>query len=469
MRRSRAIHGAALLLSAAFAAPALADDAVIARVLERIDGRQIESDIRTLVAFGTRHTMSDTQSESRGIGAARRWIKQRLEACNAERKGRLSVRFLSHVEPAGRRIDRPTEIVNVVATLPGFDPLGRERVYLVSGHYDSRANDVMDARSDAPGANDDASGVAAVIAMACAMADQPTRATIVFAAVAGEEQGLLGADRLARDAAAEHTRIEGMITNDIIGSSLGDDGVRRADTVRLFADGLTPMLKTVLANERNQPGEDSFAKQACEQLLQIARIGGEHDTPTHQFARAVKRAAEQWQPGFKVQLVARRDRFLRGGDHLPFLERGFPALRFTEPVEDFRHQHQDLRESDGHRYGDLPDYVDFDYVARVARANAAALASLARAPAAPARVVLDTQSLSNDTRLTWEVSPEQNVAGYRVVWRETTSPVWQHQRDAGKARELTLKGISKDDYLFGVIALDAEGNESAACFAGIAQ
>lgn len=467
MRRSFVLHAAALMLGALAVIPASADDAVIARVLERIDARQIAADIRTLAAFGTRHTMSETASETRGIGAARHWIKQRLDTCNAERKGRLGVRFISHVEPAGRRIDRPTEIVNVVATLPGFDPVGRERVYLVSGHYDSRASDVMDAKADAPGANDDASGVAAVIAMACAMADQPTRATIVFAAVAGEEQGLLGADRLARDAAAAHTRIEGMITNDIIGSSLGDDGVRRADTVRLFADGLTPMLKTMLANERNQAGEDAFAKQAREQLAQIARIGGEHDTPTHQFARAVKRAAERWQPGFAVQLIARRDRFLRGGDHLPFLERGFPAVRFTEPVEDFRHQHQDLRETDGYRYGDLPEYVDFDYVARVTRANVAALASLARAPAAPVRVLLDTRSLSNDTRLTWDASAERDVAGYRVVWRETTSPVWQYQHDTGNARELTLKGVSKDDYLFGVIALDAEGNESAARFAGI--
>lgn len=467
MRRSFVLHAAALMLGALAVIPASADDAVIARVLARIDARQIAADIRTLAAFGTRHTMSETASETRGIGAPRRWIKQRLDTCNAERKGRLGVRFISHVEPAGRRIDRPTEIVNVVATLPGFDPVGRERVYLVSDHYDSRASDVMDAKADAPGANDDASGVAAVIAMACAMADQPTRATIVFAAVAGEEQGLLGADRLARDAAAAHTRIEGMITNDIIGSSLGDDGVRRADTVRLFADGLTPMLKTVLSNERNQAGEDAFAKQAREQLAQIARIGGEHDTPTHQFARAVKRAAERWQPGFAVQLIARRDRFLRGGDHLPFLERGFPAVRFTEPVEDFRHQHQDLRETDGYRYGDLPAYVDFDYVARVARANVAALASLARAPAAPARVLLDTRLLSNDTRLTWDASIERDVAGYRVVWRETTSPVWQYQHDAGNARELTLKGVSKDNYLFGVIALDAEGNESAARFAGI--
>jgi len=305
--------------------------------------------------------------------------------------------------------------------------------------------------------------------MACAMADQPTRATLVFVAVAGEEQGLLGADRFARDAAAAGTRIEGMITNDIVGSPLGDDGVRRADTVRLFADGLTPMLKAVLAAERNQPGEDAFAKSARDQLAQIALVGGEYDTPTHQFARAVKRAAERWQPGFKIQLIARRDRFLRGGDHLPFLERGFPALRFTEPVEDFRHQHQNLRETDGHRYGDLPEYVDFDYVARVARANAAALASLARAPAAPARVLMDTQSLTNDTQLSWDASAERDVAGYRVVWRETTSPVWQYQRDVGDARQVVLKGVSKDNYVFGVIALDAEGNESAARFAGIAR
>nr|WP_242533347.1 M28 family metallopeptidase [Niveibacterium umoris] len=412
--------------------------------------------------------MSETGSDTRGIGAARRWIKTELERCNAARKGRLEIRFASHIEAPGRRIDAPTEIVNVVATLPGLDPAARERVFVVSGHYDSRATDVMDARSDAPGANDDASGTAAVMAMACAVADLPTDATLVFLAVAGEEQGLLGADRFARDAAAAGTRIEGMITNDIIGSPLGDDGVRRGGEVRLFADGLTPMVKQLLAAERNQPGKDAFAVAARKQLTQIALIGGEHDTPTHQFARAVKRAAERWQPDFTVRLVGRRDRFLRGGDHLPFLERGFPALRFTEPVEDFRHQHQDLRVEHAHPYGDRVEYVDFAYVAKVARANAAALASLARAPAAPRGVVMDTRELSNDTVLRWEAGSEKDLAGYRVVWRETTAATWQQQRELGRETTVTLKGVSKDDYQFGVIAVDRDGNESIASFAGIA-
>lgn len=460
-------HLAALLIAAA---PmfALADDAVVRTVLERIKAQEIEARIRTLAAFGTRHTMSDTVSDTRGIGAARRWIKRELEACNTARKGRLRVRLLSHVEPAGRRIDKPTEIVNVVATLPGLDPAAHARIYVVSGHYDSRASDVMDASADAPGANDDASGTAAVMAMACAMADQATDATLVFLAVAGEEQGLLGADRFARDAAAGGEQIEGMITNDIIGSTLGDDGVKRDHTVRLFADGLTPMVKRVLADERNQAGEDKFALAARAALARIALTGGEHDTPTHQFARAIKRTAERWQPGFTVQLVARRDRFLRGGDHLPFLERGFAAVRFTEPMEDFRHQHQDLRTEGDHAFGDLPEYVDFDYVARVARANAAALASLARAPAAPQKVLMDTQALSNDTTIRWAANREADLATYRVVWRETTSPVWQAQRDVGRDTEVTLKGVSKDNFQFGVIAVDRDGNESVASFAGVA-
>ncbi|MCX9155726.1 M28 family metallopeptidase [Niveibacterium sp. 24ML] len=459
----------AALLIAAAPMIALADDAVVRTVLDRIRAQDIEAHVRTLAAFGTRHTMSETASDTRGIGAARRWIKRELEACNAARKGRLKVRFQSHVEPAGRRIDKATEIVNVVATLPGLDPAARARIFVVSGHYDSRASDVMDARSDAPGANDDASGTAAVMAMACAMADQPTDATLVFLAVAGEEQGLLGADRFARDAAAAGERIEGMITNDIIGSPLGDDGVRREQTVRLFADGLTPMIKRVLADQRNQPGEDKFALAAREALTRIALTGGEHDTPTHQFARAIKRSAERWQPDFTVQLVARRDRFLRGGDHLPFLERGFAAVRFTEPVEDFRHQHQDLRTEGDHAFGDLPEYVDFEYVARVTRANAAALTSLARAPAAPQQVVMDTAALSNDTALSWAANTEADLAGYRVVWRETTSAVWQAQREVGRDTRVTLKGLSKDNYQFGVIAVDRDGNESIASFAGVAR
>lgn len=456
------------LLTAVAPCLAHADDTAIRAALSRITASEIEARIQTLAGFGTRHTLSETQSDTRGIGAARRWIKRELDACNAARKGRLETRFASHVEPAGRRIDQPTEIVNIVATLPGLDPVARERVYVVSGHYDSRATDVMDARADAPGANDDASGTAAVMAMACAMADLPTDATIVFLAVAGEEQGLLGADRFARDAAASGMKIEGMITNDIIGSPTGDDGVRRAGEVRMFADGLTPMVKKLLATERNQQGEDAFAVAARQSLERIALTGGEHDTPTHQFARAVKRAAERWQADFTLHLIARRDRFLRGGDHLPFLERGFPALRFTEPQEDFRHQHQNLRVEAKHRYGDLPDYVDYGYVTRVARANAAALASLARAPAAPLKVVMDTRELSNDTTLRWEAGHEPDLATYRVVWRETTAPVWQHQRDVGLDTAATLKGVSKDDYQFGVIAVDRDGNESAASFAGVA-
>lgn len=444
------------------AAAAAAADTVVGTALDRITPAGISQTIERLAGFGTRHTLSETGSARRGIGAARRWIAAELERCNRARGGRLVVSLASHVEPAGRRIDRDTEIVNVVATLPGLDAASRERVFIVSGHYDSRASDVMDARAEAPGANDDASGTAAVMAMACAMADQPTEATLVFLAVAGEEQGLLGADRYARDAAAAGTRIEGIITLDIIGSPLGDDGVRRDREVRLFVDGLSPLLKTLLDGQRNRPADDPATGQARSALQRIARGGSPHDAPTEQFARALTRAAARHQPDFTLRWVARRDRVLRGGDHLPFLDRGFAAVRMSEPREDYRHQHQDLREEAGHRWGDRIEHVDMDYVARVTRVTLAGLASLARAPAPPDGVRIDTVTLSNDTTLSWRPVTAPDLAGYRVVWRDTTATTWQHQRDVGRATTATLKAVSRDDMVFAVIAVDRDGNESSA-------
>ena len=449
------------LLTTVAAFPLHADDTSIGTVLNRIQPKQIEATITKLVSFGTRHTLSETDSDTRGIGAARRWIKSEFERCNAERHGRLEVSFQSHIEPASKRIDRAVEIVNVVATLPGLDPQAKARVFVVSGHYDSRVTDVMNARSDAPGANDDASGTAAVMAMACAMADQPTDATIVFMAVAAEEQGLFGAEDFAKKAEASGMQIEGAITNDIIGSSTGDDGSRHEHTVRLFVDGLTPLLKKQLAE--SMPG-DAFAERTRKQLAQIALIGGEHDTPTHQFGRAMKRAAERWQPDFTVDLIGRRDRFLRGGDHLPFLERGWPALRFTEPAEDFRHQHQDVRTENGVKYGDLPEFVDYAYVARVARANLAGLASLARAPSAPEDARMEVTQLTNDTTLTWQAPRYGKPVGYRLVWRATDSEVWQGQQDVPASQTKATLPLSKDNLQFGVIALGADGVESVAAF-----
>jgi len=413
----------------------------ITRIVADISAARIDATIRTLVGFKTRHTLSDTASDTTGIGAARRWIKAELERCG---NGKLDVRFDSYVQPASERISRPTEIVNVVATLKGTQ--SPQRIYVVSGHYDSRVGDVMDATSDAPGANDDASGTAAVMEMACVMAAQSFDATLVFMTVAAEEQGLFGATHWAQQARENNLDIAGMFSNDIIGSSRADDGHIDNSHVRLFAEGIPAV------------------KEMTDPLRTLLATGGESDSLSRQLARHVKEMGERYVPGFTVNIIQRRDRYLRGGDHIPFLERGYAALRFTEPNEDFRHQHQDLRTENGVRMGDLPEFVDPEYTAQVTRVNAAALASLALAPAAPANARVRVAQLENDTQLLWDANSEPDLAGYRIVWRDTTSPVWQYSQWAGKVTEYRVKGVSKDNVFFGVQAVDRDGNVSVASY-----
>jgi len=431
----------AVAADAARAAPIASNQPQIAQIVADISAARIDAHIRKLVSFHTRHTLSDTTSDSTGIGAARRWIKAELERCGA---GRLEVRFDSYVQPAGGRLNRDTEIVNVVATLKGTQ--SPQRMYVVSGHYDSRVSDVMDASSAAPGANDDASGTAAVMELACVMAQHHFDATLVFMAVAAEEQGLFGATHFAQQAREKNLDIAGMFTNDIIGSSRAEDGRIDNRQVRLFAEGI-PALK-----EMTDP------------LRTLLATGGESDSPSRQLARHVKEIGERYVPGFTVNIIQRRDRYLRGGDHIPFLERGYAALRFTEPNEDFRHQHQDLRSENGVQFGDLPEFVDPEYSAQVTRVNAAALAALALAPAAPANVRVRTAQLENDTQLLWDANHEPDLAGYRIVWRDTTSPVWQHSEWAGNVSEYRVKGKSKDNYFFAVQAVDNDGNVSVASY-----
>ncbi|TSA14277.1 MAG: M20/M25/M40 family metallo-hydrolase [Betaproteobacteria bacterium] len=434
----------------------------IETIVAAISPQRIEMRIRKLASFGTRHTLSDTASATRGIGAARRWIKAELEACGEASGGRLQVAFDAFTQPAARRVPQPIEIMNVVATLPGTLPGARARHYVVSGHYDSMPSSVMDSESDAPGANDDASGVAAVMEIACAMAAHRFDATLVFMAVAGEEQGLLGATHWAEQARVKGVDVAGMITNDIIGSSTADDGSRNDRAVRLFANGL-PALLALLAG---QASADSAPTQAAHaQIASIARSGGEADTPAHQLGRYLKETGERYVPGFSVDLIPRPDRFLRGGDHLPFLEQGYAAVRFTEPAEDFRHQHQNVRAELGVQFGDLPEFVDFGYVAQVARVNAAGLASLALAPAAPRDVGIEVLALENDTTLRWTANAEPDIAGYRILWRAPGQALWQHARDTGNVNRYTLKGVSKDNYVFGLVAIDRDGNASPASFA----
>jgi hypothetical protein len=340
-----------------------------------------------------------------------------------------------------------TEIVNVVATLPGTDP-DDDRVYVVSGHYDSRATDIMDAESDAPGANDDASGTVAVMEMARIMSNHEFPATIVFMAVAGEEQGLLGARYWAEEANEDGVNIAGMFTNDIIGNHEAEDGALfDPNRVRLFAQGL--------------PAE----RELSDALLRYIQTGGENDLPTRQLARSIKESAESYLPQMEVWLIYRADRYLRGGDHLPFLNLGYPAVRFSEPHEEFRHQHQDIRKENGVQYGDLPQFVDYDYVERVTQVNLAALANLARAPMPPQNVGMNISQLENDTRLRWEPSGSSHLKGYEVVWRETTSPYWEHKVfvEAGET-QFTAELVSKDNYLFGVRAVGEGGHTGPAVY-----
>jgi len=421
-------------------------NADIEKIVKEISAKRIEATIRKLVSFETRNSLSDTASDSRGIGAARRWIKSEMERCNAESGGRMKVEFDEHLAPVSARVAQPTPIVNVVATLPGEQAESRDRIYLVSGHYDSMRSTPINPDGLAPGANDDASGTAAVIEMACVMSKYRFNATLVFMTVAGEEQGLLGSTFFANAAKAKGLNIAGMITNDIIGNTRGSDGKVLRDHVRLFAEGIPPL------------------KEMPDEWLTLIRTGGENDSPARQLARHIKAAGERYVPKMKVDLIYRRDRYLRGGDHFPFLDAGFAAVRMTEPNEDFHHQHQDVRVENGVQFGDLPEFVDFAYTANVARVNAAALATLATGPAAPQEVVMENLRLENNTTFRWTANNEPNVTGYRVVWRETTAPFWQKFEDVGKVTRTTIYGVSKDNVVFGLQAMDKDGNVSMATY-----
>ena len=418
----------------------------IDKIVKEISATRIESTIRKLVSFETRNSLSETKSENKGIGAARRWIKVELERCGKENGGRLRVEFDEHLAPVSARVPQPTPVINVVATLPGEQAESRDRMYVVSGHYDSMRGSPTDADGFAPGANDDASGTAAVMEMACVMSKYKFNATLKFMTVAGEEQGLLGSTFFAEAAKARGLNIAGMITNDIIGNTRGSDGKIERNRVRMFAEGVAPM------------------KELNDDMLTLIRTGGENDSLPRQLGRFIKEHAERHVPNMKVDLIYRRDRYLRGGDHFPFLDAGFAAVRMTEPSEDFRHQHQNVREENGVKFGDLPEFVDFAYTADVARVNAAALASLAISPAAPQDVVMENLFLENNTTFRWKANAEPTVTGYRVLWRETTAPFWQHQEDFGNVTRATIVGVSKDNVIFGVQAIDRDDNASVATF-----
>lgn len=413
----------------------------ITSIVREIDARNIERSIRQLVAFGTRNTLSEQNDPKRGIGAARDWLyAEFLKAAEAS-GGRMTVEKQSYEQPKAARIPQPTIVTNVVATLKGTQPESSDRIYVVSGHYDSMCNSPTDAKCDAPGANDDASGTAAVLEMARVMAKYQFEATIVFMAVAGEEQSLLGSTYYAEQAKQQNWNIDAMFTNDIIGNTLGGNGVRDRATVRVFSEGVPSNETQAEANTRRS-------------------VGGENDSASRQLARFIKEVGDSYVSQLKVMLVYRRDRYGRGGDHIPFLERGYPAVRFTETNENFTHQHQNVRVENGVQFGDLPEFVDFAYVANVARVNAASLAMLALAPVRPKGVTILSARLSHDTDLRWEANKEPDLAGYEIVWRDTTAATWTNSRAVGNVTSFTMKGMSKDNYFFGVRAIDKDGNRS---------
>ena len=426
--------------------PPHAHDNDTSRMLREIDPRRLKADDLKLVGFGTRNTLSSQDDPVRGIGAARDWIKSQFDEIAATSGGRMTVALHSFIQPVSSRIPVPTPITNVVATLHGDQPESAARTYVVSGHYDSICTNPINTTCDAPGADDDASGVIAVLEMARAMATRHFDATIIFMAVAGEEQGLYGSNYEATQAKAAGMDIEGMFSNDIIGASRSTStGISRPHVVRLFAEGV-PTTETP---------QQASTRQS---------VGGENDGVSRQLARFVEEQAQNHDTDMDVQVIYRRDRYQRGSDHISFLQQGYPAARFTEADETYEHEHQDVRVENGVQFGDLPQFVDFNYVARVARVNAAALTALARGPKAPVNTRIITANLTNDTQLRWNANTEPDLKGYEIVWRFTDEAKWTHTIPVGNVTDYTIKNMSKDNFFFGVRAIDNEGHRSPVSF-----
>ena len=415
-------------------------DPKIAAAMQQISPDRIRQTIEKLVGFQNRSTLSAQDEDSikagRGIGAAREWIKAEFERYSKDCGGCLEVKTDSFVEQPTERIPKPTTITNVYAVLRGSDPAQAGRIVLVTGHYDSRNSDNANITDPAPGANDDGSGTAVSLECARVLSKMKFPATVIFLAVAGEEQGLNGSKHFAQMAKQQGWQLEAVLNNDIVGgdrNSGQDTGV-----VRVFSEGL--------------PAAASEA-----QIRRIRTLGGESDSPSRELARYIADIGRIYDAGLKPLLIFRLDRFLRGGDHYSFNQQGFAAVRFTEFREDFNHQHQNLRTENGIEYGDLPKFVDYDFIARVARLNGATLAALASAPAPPSAVKMLTKELDNDTALAWE--PSAGAAAYEVVWRATSAPDWEHVQTVDRGARATLK-VSKDNVIFAVRAVDAAGHRS---------
>ncbi|WP_353536838.1 M28 family metallopeptidase [Colwellia sp. KU-HH00111] len=436
-----------LTLSSAMAEVKYTDQQKLHQIAEQVSADNIEKDIRKLVGFGTRHTLSETQSSTRGIGAARRWIKSEFDAISKACGGCLEVYFQSDVISGQKRIPEPTEVVSVIAVLKG--KTDSNRYVIMSGDIDSRVSDVMNATSDSPGANDNASGVAGVLEAARVLSQYQFNGSIVFAALAGEEQGLFGGKIMAAQAQKDGWRIKAVLNNDMIGNIEGVNGVINNTTARIFAEG-TRQTET--------------KKQAIKRRF----TGGEVDSPTRNLARYIDWMADRYIPNLDTMMIYRLDRFGRGGHHRPFNDLGYPAVRIMETNENYNRQHQDIRTENGIQYGDTIDGINFDYAAKLTALNAVSLAGMAWAPNPPVNVEI-SGAVQPSTKLAWAKATGKEVndiAGYKVYWRLTDASQWQYSRFVGNVTEYTLENIVIDNYFFGVASVSKEGFESPVVFPG---
>ncbi|MHC0441910.1 M28 family metallopeptidase [Flavobacterium sp. 3-210] len=444
MKKTIIYSAFAFLLFTQVSVSQVSEDPEIKKMISEIKAENLEATIHKLVSFGTRHTLSDAKNKTKGIGAAQQWVKSEFDKFALESNGRLTSEIdYFTVKADGKRINVDSQIGNVMATLKGTDPTDN-RVLIISGHLDSRVTDVMNIKSNAPGANDDGSGVAAVIELAKVMSRRSFPATIIFVAVTGEEQGLIGARHLAEKAKQQNWNIVAMLNNDMIGNSLSSGTNLRDNTqVRIFSETI-PYLET----------EDEAKMRKA--------ISRDNDSPSRLLARYIKTVTEQYVDQLKVKLVYRNDRFLRGGDHTPFSQNGFTAVRFCEMNENFDHQHQDLRTENNIQYGDLPEFMDFDYLRKNTCANLATLANLASSPKAPENVGIEVKKLSNSSTLIWS-APEGKVQyGYQILMRETSSSHWEKTFFV-KDTQAEIP-YSKDNYFFAVQTVDALGHASLPVF-----
>ena len=414
---------------------------------QAVSAANIEKDIKKLVSFGTRHTLSETESDTRGIGAARRWIKAEFEAISKACGGCLEVYYQSEIISGEKRIPNPTEVVSVIAVQRGHtDP---NRYVMMSGDIDSRITDVMNFTDDAPGANDNASGLAGTLEAARVLSKYRFNGSIVYAALAGEEQGLFGGKILAKRAKADGWRLKAVLNNDMIGNIEGVNGVINNTTARIFAEGT-----------RQTESEDDIRNRRFR--------GGEVDSPSRNLARYIDWMADRYIPNLDTMVVYRLDRFRRGGHHRPFNDLGFPGVRIMETNENYNRQHQDLRTENGIVYGDTIDGVNFDYAAKLTALNAVSLAGMAWAPTPPAKVSIKG-AVSPDTTLSWQLADKKEnpqLAGYKIYWRLTDAPQWQYSKFVGKVDSYTLKNVVIDNYFFGVASVSKDGFESPVVFPG---